>query len=170
YQLHLVYLWYERQHTTALRLAEDLRSRYPHNPVFHLRLADVQGNYIRNHESALRTYRSMLDAARAGRLAAPEISEVHARLGMALELDALCDSAGAIEQLNAVIARTPNAPYAALARAYHQLGVVHDRSGRRSDAIAAYQRAQRANPRDDRLRLNEKLRAAMRRAPARVCR
>jgi tetratricopeptide (TPR) repeat protein len=86
-------------------------------------------------------------------------------------MDALCDSAGAIEQLNAVIALKPSTPYAALARAYYQLGVVHDRLGRRRDAIAAYQRAQRVNPRDDRLRLNEKLRHAMRRAPGtRVCR
>ena len=66
YQLHLIYLWYERQHSTALRLIEGLRTRYPHNPVFYLRLADVQGNYIRNHQAALQTYRSMLDAARAG--------------------------------------------------------------------------------------------------------
>ena len=29
YQLHLIYLWYERQHTTALQLAEGLRARYP---------------------------------------------------------------------------------------------------------------------------------------------
>ena len=29
YQLHLIYLWYERQHTTALRLIEGLRARYP---------------------------------------------------------------------------------------------------------------------------------------------
>jgi tetratricopeptide (TPR) repeat protein len=171
YQLHLIYLWYERQHTTALRLIEGLRDRYPHNPVFHLRLADVQGNYIRNHQAALQTYRSMLEGAQTGRIAMSGISEVHARLGVAQELDALCDSGGAIEQLNAVIARKPVAPYAALARAYYQLGVVHDRSGRRSDAVAAYERAQRETPRDDRLELNEKLRAAMKRPPAtRVCR
>lgn len=171
YQLHLIYLWYERQQTPALRLIEGLRARYPHNPVFHLRLAEAQGNYIRNHQEALQAYRSMLDAARAGRIAAPALSEVHARLGMAQELDALCSSGEAIEQLNAVIAAQPGAPYGALARAHYQLGVVHDRSGRRSDAITAYQRAQRANPRDDRLRLNEKVRAALRRAPAtRACR
>ncbi len=169
YQLHLIYLWYERQHATALRLAEGLRSRYPHNPIFYLRLADVQGNYMRNHDAALRTYRSMLDGARAGALAAPQLSETHARLGLAQEMDALCDTAGAIEQVNAVIARAPAAPYAALARAYYQLGVAHDRAGRRSDAIAAYGRAQRATPRDDRLRLRERVRAAMRRAPARAC-
>lgn len=171
YQLHLIYLWYERQQTTALRLIEGLRARYPTNPVFYIRLADVQGNYIRNHQAALQTYRSMLEAARAGRLAAPAISEVHARLGMAQQMDALCDGAGAMEQLNAVIALKPASPHAALARAYYQLGVVHDRAGRRADAIAAYQRASASNPRDDRLRMREKIRAGISRAPAtRACR
>ena len=171
YQLHLIYLWYERQHLTALRLIEGLRSRYPTNPVFYLRLADVQSGYVRNHQAALQTYRSLFDAARAGHIAAPAMSEIYARLGMAQEMDAMCESAGAIEQLNVVIAQRPAAPYAALARAYHQLGVVHDRSGRRSDAIAAYQQAMKVNPRDDRLRLNEKLRNATKRAPAgRACR
>ena len=171
YQLHLIYLWYEKQPATALRLIEGLHNRYPTNPIFYLRLADVQGNYVRNHQSALQTYRTMLEAARAGRLAAPAISEVHARLGMAQEMDALCDSAGAMEQLNAVIASKPAAPYGALARAYYQLGVVHDRAGGRSEALAAYQRATAANPRDDRLRINEKIRAGIARAPAaRTCR
>ena len=171
YQLHLIYLWYERQQTTALRLIEGLRTRYPTNPVFYVRLADVQGNYMRSHGAALQTYRSMLDAARAGRLAAPAMSEVHARLGMAQEMDALCDNAAAIEQLNAVIALKPTSPYAAIARAHYQVAVVHDRAGRRADAIAAYQRASASNPRDDRLRLREKIRAGIARAPAtRGCR
>jgi tetratricopeptide (TPR) repeat protein len=171
YQLHLIYLWYERQHMTALRLIEGLRTRYPTNPVFYLRLAEVQSNYVRNHQWALQTYRSMFDAARAGRIAMPAVSEVHARLGLAEEMDAVCDSAGALEQLNAVIALNPAAPYAALARAHYQIGIVHDRAGRRADAIASYQRARAMNPRDDRLRMREKIRAAIARAPApRACR
>jgi tetratricopeptide (TPR) repeat protein len=171
YQMHLIYLWYERQPMTALRLIEGLRSRYPTNPVFYIRLADVQGNYIRNHQAALQTYRSMLEAARTGRFAMAAMSEVHARLGMAQEMDALCDTAAAIEQLNAVIALKPSAPYGALARAYYQLGVVHDRAGRRTDAIAAYERARAVNPRDDRLRMREKIRAAIARVPStRGCR
>ncbi len=171
YQLHLIYLWYEKQATTALGLIEGLRARHPHNPVFYLRLAEVQANYIGNHQAALQTYRSMLDASRAGRIAAPALSEVYARLGMAQAMDALCDSAGAVEQLNAAIALTPAAPYGALARAYHQLGVVHDRAGRRADAIAAYQRARAILPSDDRLRLREPIRAAIARAPStRGCR
>jgi len=48
---------------------------------------------------------------------------------------------------------------------------VHDRVGRRTEAIAAYNLALNANPRDDRLQLREKIHAAMRRAPAsRACR
>jgi tetratricopeptide (TPR) repeat protein len=171
YQLHLIYLWYERQETTALHLIEGLRTRYPANPVFYLRLADVQGNYVRNHHAALQTYRAMLDAAHAGRLAAPAMSEVDARLGMAHEMDALCDSGRAVEQLNAVVALKPAAPYAALARAHYQLGAVYDRIGRRADAVTAYQRAIAVNPRDDRLRMREKIRAGIARAPAaRACR
>jgi tetratricopeptide (TPR) repeat protein len=171
YQLHLIYLWYERQQATALRLIEGLRTRYPGNPVFHIRLAEVQGLYVRNHQAALQTYRSMFDAARAGRIAAPVMSEVNARLGMAQEMDAMCDSAGAVDQLNAVIALKPSSPYGALARAHYQLGVAHDRAGRRADAVAAYQRASAFNPRDDRLRMREKIRAGIARAPAaRACR
>jgi tetratricopeptide (TPR) repeat protein len=171
YQLHLIYLWYEKQPMTALRLIEGLRTRYPHNPVFYLRLAEVQANYIRNHQAAQQTYRAMLDAARAGRIAAPALSEVYARLGLAQSMDALCDSAGAIEQLNATIALKPSAPYGALARTHYQLGIVHDRNGRRTDAIASYQRARAILPSDDRLRMREQIRAAIARAPStRACR
>jgi tetratricopeptide (TPR) repeat protein len=90
---------------------------------------------------------------------------------MAQELDALCDGSGAIEQLKVVITQRPSTPYAALARAYYQLGIVHDRSGRRSDAIAAYKNASAANPRDDRMQLGEKIRRAIARMPpSAVCR
>ena len=171
YQLHLIYLWYEKQHATALRLIEGLHARYPNNPIFHLRLADVQGNYLRHHQAAVQTYRSMLEAARTGRIASAAQSEVEARLGLAQELDTLCNSAEAIEHANAVIALKPAAPYGALARAHYQLGVIHDRAGRRADAIAAYHRARATNPRDDRLRMREKIRAGISRGPAsRGCR
>jgi len=170
YQLHLVYLWYERQPATALRLIDALRSRYPANPVFHLRLADVQSGYIRDHRAALQTYRALLDSSRAGRVAAPQMADVYARLGIAQEMDALCETNGAIDLLRTVIAEKTSAPYAATARAQYQLGVALDRAGRRSDAIAAYRAAIAASPRDDRLRIGEKARAGIRRAPAaRAC-
>lgn len=170
YQLHLIYLWYERQAMRSLGLVEGLRNRYPHNPVFYTRLATVQGDYLKNHQGALQTYRSLFDAARAGRAAAPAISEVNARLGMAQEMAALCDTEQAIDQLRTVIAQRPGAPYAAVARAYYQLGVVLDRIGRRSEAMTAYESARIANQPDDRLDLNTKLRALSKRPPiTRAC-
>jgi len=170
YQLHLIYLWYERQPNTALKLIDGLRTRYPHNPVFYARLAQVQGDYIRNHAAALQTYRMLFEAARAARVAAPALSEVNAQLGMAQEMDALCETTNTIEQLLAVIAQKPIAPYAAIARAYYQLGVAFDRAGRRAEAIAAYQSTLASIPTDDRLRIREKARAAVRRSILRTCR
>jgi tetratricopeptide (TPR) repeat protein len=170
YQLHLIYVWYERQTMRSLTLIEGLRHRYPHNPVFYLRLAIVQSDYLKNHQAALQTYRSLLDAARAGRVAAPAMSEVNARFGMAQEMDALCDADHAIEQLRAVMAQRPAAPYAAVARANYQLGLVYDRIGRRSEAVNAYQSALAAIPSDDRLELKSKVRALLKRSPiARAC-
>lgn len=166
YQLHLIYLWYEHQPLLALRLVEGLRSRHPYNPAFYLRMASVQSDYLRNYRASLQTYQALLDAAREGRVASPAISEVNARLGMAAQLDALCDTDGALEQLRAVIARQPTAPYAAVARAQYQAGLVYDRTGRRSSAISAYNSALAANPSDDRLHVNSRARAALKRPPA----
>ena len=171
YQLHVIYLWYERQPMTALRLIDGLRARYPHNPVFYLRLAQVQSDYNHNHAAALLTYRSLYDAARGGRIAAPAMSEVNARLGMAHEMDALCDTTNAVDQLRAVIAWKGAAPYAAAARAYVQLGVALERAGRRSEAVVAYQHALAITPSDDRLGLRARARTALRRTPAaKACR
>jgi tetratricopeptide (TPR) repeat protein len=125
----------------------------------------VQADYVRNRTAALQTYREMLDAARGGRLALPEISEVNARLGMAEQMDALCRTTNAIEELRTVIVQKPAAPYASLARAHYQMGVTLDRAGRRSEAIAAYQHARAMTPSDDRLRLRDRSRSAIDRAP-----
>ena len=171
YQLHLIYLWYEHQPMLALRLVAGLRTRYPDNPIFYLRLASVQSDYLHNNRASLQTYQALLDAAREGRVASPAISEVNARLGMAAQMDALCDTDRALEQLRAVIASQPTAPYAAVARAQYQMGLLYDRVGRRSNAISAYNSALAANPSDDRLQLNSRVRAAIRRPMiARACR
>ena len=49
----------------------------------------------------MQLYRSLLDSARTGRVAYPAISEVNARLGMAQQMDSLCDNEHAFEQLRA---------------------------------------------------------------------
>jgi len=58
-----------------------------------------------------------------------------------------------------------------LARAYYQLGVALDRSGKRSEALAAYRSALAAIPSDDRLQLGPKVREGLKRAAiGRICR
>jgi tetratricopeptide (TPR) repeat protein len=171
YQLHLIYLWYEHRPADALRLAERLRLRYPHNPLFALRVATIQTENLHATRAGLQTYRALLEASRDRRVADPAIAEVNAHLGMAQQLDLLCDSTNAIEQLRTVIALAPAAPYSSLARAYYQLGVVYDRIGRRGDAVAAYRSALAAIPSADRLHLAAKARDGAARTPiGRACR
>ena len=171
YQLHLIYLWYEHRPMDALHLAQGLQSRYPHNPLFALRVAAIQGEYFHNAQASLQTYRALLEASRDQRVAYQAIAETEARLGMAHQLDLLCDSTSAIEQLRAVIALEPSAPYSARARAHYQLGVADDRIGRRAEAVAAYRSALLAIPSDDRLHLAAKVREGIARAPiGRACR
>jgi tetratricopeptide (TPR) repeat protein len=171
YQLHLIFLWYEQQPLRALRLIEELRTRYPHNPVLYQRLANVQGDAVHDRKAAIATYTQLLTAARGGQVASPAASSVIARLGLAQQLDALCNSTDAIPHLRQLIAEKPSAPFASLARAHYQLGVVFDRNGRRSEAVASYQSALAAIPSDDNSTLRDRVRDGLKREPAsRACR
>lgn len=42
YQLHIIYLWYERDVPQALALLQDLHARYPGNPLFPMQIAHVR--------------------------------------------------------------------------------------------------------------------------------
>ena len=104
YQLHLIYLWYERQPNTALKLIEGLRSRYfAQSRVLHPACAGAGGLPPQSIGRA----RNLSDAPRrcpCGTRRCPGLSEVYARLGMAQEMDATCETAAAIDHLRAVIA------------------------------------------------------------------
>jgi len=121
YQLHIIYLWYEKDPQRALALLTGLRDRHPRNPLFPQLIAQVQDVYFHDLQSSLRTWRSLLDAARAHRIAYSELAEMRSRLGIASVLERLNDDAGAIEQLRAVIAAKPLAPFGAYAEAQREL-------------------------------------------------
>jgi len=121
YQLHVIYLWYEKQPQRALTLLTTLRDRHPRNPLFPQLIAQVQDVYLHDLPASLRTWRSLLDAARAHRVAYPELAEMRARLGIASVLERLNDDTGAIEQLRAVVAAKPLAPFGAYAEAQREL-------------------------------------------------
>jgi hypothetical protein len=121
YQLHIIYLWYEKDPQRALALLTGLRDRHPRNPLFPQLIAQVQDVYFHDLQASLRTWRSMLDAARGHRFAYSELAEMRSRLGIASVLERLNDNSGAIEQLQAVIAAKPVAPFGAYAEAQREL-------------------------------------------------
>ena len=127
YQLHVIYLWYEKQPQRALDLLEQLRKRHPRNPLFLQLIAEVQDSYLHDLTASLRSSQALLDAAKAGRVAYPELAETRARLGAALQLDRLFETDAAIEQLRVVINAKPATPYGATAQAQLRLRNAVDR-------------------------------------------
>jgi hypothetical protein len=91
----------------------------------------------------------------------PEMAEVSARLGVALQLDQLSQSEAAVEHLRAIIASAPSAPFGAVARAQLQLGDALEHLGRRTESSAAYRAAIAAAGSDDPLRIASRARVAL---------
>jgi tetratricopeptide (TPR) repeat protein len=128
YQLHIIDLWYEKQPRRALDLLTQLRDRHPRNPLFPQLIAQVQDVYVHDLAGSLRTWRSLLDAARAHRVAYEAPAEIRARLGMASVFERMNDIDAATEQLRAVIAARPLAPFGAYAQAQRDLARLDARS------------------------------------------
>jgi hypothetical protein len=149
YQLHIIYLWYERQTPRALQLLQSLHEKYPANPLFLAQIAEIQDAYQHDVTTSLASWQSLLAAAREQRVNAPVLSEVQARLGIAKQLEVLHQTDDAIEMLQAVIALHPTAPYASLPLAYLRLGEAYDRIGVRAAAVDAYRAAIAAAPSPD---------------------
>jgi tetratricopeptide (TPR) repeat protein len=166
YQLHLIYLWYEKQPQRALQLLRDLQSRHPGNPLFPQLTADVQDVYVHDLHASLRTWQTLLEAARARRVAEPAMTEAAARLGAATILDRLGDTESALPHLQAIVHTKPSAPYGAVARAHLQLGRSLDHLGRRDEALAAYRAALDAVPEGDPDKIARAARAGLRTAHA----
>ena len=165
YQLHIIYLWYERQTGRALDLLQDLREQYPGNPLFPVQVAEIQDAYLHDVSASLETWRSLLSLARGGRINAPDIAEIRARLGIAQHLDTLGETDETIANLQQVIAARPAAPYSSLALAYLRLGEAYDRMNARTDAVAAYKNASAAAPADDRHNIRRDAAERLRKTP-----
>ncbi|MBI4886603.1 MAG: hypothetical protein HY824_05890 [Acidobacteria bacterium] len=162
YQLHIVYVWYEKQFQRAIELLRELEARYPHNPHFPQAIAEIQDFYLDDTEASLRTWEALLEAARQGRVAEPALVEASARLGVASQLDQLSRSEAALDPLQAVIAARPAAPVGAVARAQYQLGQALEHLGRRAEAAAAYRAAIDAAGANDPTRSAARARTALR--------
>ena len=165
YQLHLVYLWYEQSPERALALVQELRTRHPGNPHFVEVEAEIQDVHLSDFGASLRTWRGLADAAAARKVAFPAAASARARLGMAVQLDRLGDTDQAIEELRALLATRPTAPFGIEARAHTELGRALDQLGGRVEALAQYKAALAALPPGDPLKTGAVARDAMRAPP-----
>jgi tetratricopeptide (TPR) repeat protein len=165
YQLHLIYLWYEKDTDRALELLRALQRQYPGNPLFAIEIAGVQDAYQHDIMASLETWRTLLARAREQRVNLPTMAEARARLGIATQLEALYETDDAIGQLDAVTAARPSMPYGAYALAQLKLGEAHDRLGHRAQALAAYRAAAAAAPQDDPYDIAEETRRRVQQAP-----
>lgn len=165
YQLHIIYLWYERRTDRALELLDSLRDRYPGNPLFPAQIAEIADIYQHDITASLEAWRALLRDARGGRMHAAPLAEMQARLGIAQHLDTLALTDEAIEQLDRVIAARPDAPYSALALAYYRRGLAHDRLNARSEALESYRLAAQTAPADDPHDLRDEADERLRKTP-----
>ncbi len=165
YQLHVIYLWYERRTDRALQLLRSLHEHYPGNPLFLSQIAEIQDRYEHDVAASLDTWRALLAAAGEQRVNASGLAAAQARLGVARHLDTLHQTDHAIEQLSEVIANRPAAPYSALALAHLRLGEARDRLGARGEAVTAYRAAIAATPAGDPLEIRRQAGERLRRTP-----
>jgi hypothetical protein len=121
YQLHVVYVWYEKQPERALALLEDLRQRHPRNPHFHQRIAEVEAEYLHDPYASRRSYEALLATARAGRVNEAPLALATARVGAARQLDETFETDAALPLLRAVFDAKATAPAAAVAEAQRLL-------------------------------------------------
>jgi tetratricopeptide (TPR) repeat protein len=162
YQLHWIYFWYEEQPLRGLAVLEQLRARYPHNPVFAARIADVQVEYFHDPAASLAVWRELMTTAAAGRVGAAPLALTRARLGAAERLDELYETDRAVELVSAVIGDRAPAPSGAVARAHVLLGRFADRMGHVAEANASYRAALAAVPPRDPTDLAGQARAGLR--------
>jgi tetratricopeptide (TPR) repeat protein len=117
YQLHVVYLWYEKEPHRAVEFLDELTARHPHNPHFAQAAAEILDFYIDDTPASLARWEALLASAQRGAVAEPHMTEIAARLGIASQLHQLSRNAEALQHLDVVIAAKPVAPHGALARA-----------------------------------------------------
>lgn len=165
YQLSIVYLWYEEDTARAIALLQDLQKHYPGNPLFPAQIAQIQDRYLHDTMASLATWRALLSGAREQRSNQPALAEAQARLEIARLAERLHQTDLSIEQLRAVIAARPAAPFGALPLAYLRLGEAHDRLGQRPQAVEAYRAALALAPEPDVHDIRDTAATHLRRAP-----
>jgi hypothetical protein len=117
FQIHVLYLWYERKPKEALAILRDLQQRYPRNPLFRQIEAEILDTYFHDHAASLAASEQLRSLAQAGSVFRADIADVAARLNIARQLMAMQRRERAIVELDALIALAATAPAGAMMRA-----------------------------------------------------
>ena len=118
YQIQILYLWYEKKWPEALDIIRDLQKRYPRNPLLRQIEAEVLDTYFHDAAASLEASEQLLTLANNGEVERADIADVVARLNIARQSIALKEPERARRELDQLIARQPQTPSGALARAY----------------------------------------------------
>jgi hypothetical protein len=117
YQLHVIYLWYERRAPEALALVRDLMAQYPHNPLFRQIEAEILDVYFHDAAASLAASEALVADAGRGALNSSTLVEVRARVNIAVQLDRLGQRETARAGLDRLLATNPRRPLDAVTRA-----------------------------------------------------
>lgn len=78
FQLHQLYVWYEQRPRDALSLLESLEARYPADPIFLQRIAEIHDTYVHDVRASADAWRTLRDRARDNRVAFARLIEARA--------------------------------------------------------------------------------------------
>ena len=117
YQIHILYLWYEKKWSQALDIIRDLQKRYPRNPLLRQIEAEILDVYFHDPAASLEASEQLLSLAASGGVERADIADVVARLNIARQSIALKQPQRATRELDHLIERQPRAPSGALTRA-----------------------------------------------------
>ena len=117
YQIHILYLWYERKWPQALVIIRDLQQRYPRNPLLRQIEAEILDRYFHDAAASLKASEQLLALAAQGAVERADIADVVARLNIARQSIVLKQPQRAVRELDQLIARQPRVPSGALTRA-----------------------------------------------------
>jgi hypothetical protein len=89
YQIHNIYLWYEKKWPQALAIVRGLQQRYPHNPVFRQSEAEILDVYFHDPAASLKASEQLLSLAQSRAVFRADVAERMARRNIAKQTIAL---------------------------------------------------------------------------------
>jgi tetratricopeptide (TPR) repeat protein len=163
FQLHWIYTWYEKDHRRAIELLEGLDRRHPSNPIFLIRVAEIQRDALGDGDAAAATWQQLLDRAAGGSIAPRAFADARARLGLAERALAKGDADRALQVLAPIVGAGRDAAYGSRARAHLLAGQAFETLGSRERAASEYRSAIASAPERDVHDSRARARAALRR-------